>query len=437
MQRRVAIWVALYIGLVALPLLVVWWPPRPAGRDLLRELSVALGFVGLSLMAVQFGLVARLRRQLPPVASDTIWQFHRHMGIVAFALVLAHPLLLGIIDRETWTYLDPRVDWMRAGALWAATLSLCAVLGASLWRERLGLSYEWWRISHGALASVVILVGLAHVTQVGHYVRTIWHQGFFGLLVLSALGFLAYVRVGKPWLMRRRPYRVVEVRAQPGDVWTLALAPDGHEGLRFTAGQYAWITLGPTPFSLQQHPFSFSSSADHPEHLEFTVKGLGDFTESLDRGDAGRRAFVEGPYGTFVLTEPATRGGVFVAGGIGVTPFMSMLRTLADRKDPRHFMLFYGNANEREIVFREELARLQGVLHLEVFHVLEDPTSDWDGLRGFITDEILAAHLPTEGRADYEYYVCGPEPLIDVAEGALIRQAVPLDRLHAERFAIV
>jgi predicted ferric reductase len=437
MQRRVATWVALYIALVALPLLVVWWPPRPAGRELLRELSVALGFVGLSLMAVQFGLVARLRRQLPPVASDTTWQFHRHMGIVALGVVLAHPLLLGIIDRETWAYLDPRVDWMRAGALWAATLSLCVVVGASLWRERLGLSYEWWRISHGALASVVVLVGLAHVTQVGHYVRTIWHQGFFGLLVLGALGFLGYVRVGKPWLMRRRPYRVVEVRAEPGDVWTLSLAPDGHEGLRFTAGQYAWITLGPTPFSLQQHPFSFSSSAEHPERLEFTVKELGNFTESLDPGTAGRRAFVEGPYGTFVFTEPATRGGVFVAGGIGVTPILSMLRTLADRGDPRHFVLVYGNATVDEIVFRAELERLQAELHLDVHHVVEEPPPDWDGQKGLISEDMLNELLPKDGRREYEYYICGPDPLIDVAEPALVRLGVPLDHLHSERFAIV
>ena len=437
MHRRTALWVAIYVVVVAMPLLVVWWPPRPPGRGVVREFAVAIGFVGLSMMALQFVLVGRLRRRVPPVATDTIWQFHRHMGLVALAFVLAHPLLLGAIDRETWTYLDPTVDWMRATALWAATISLCLVVGVSLWRERLGLSYEWWRISHGALASLVVLIGLAHITQVGHYVRSIWHQGYFGLLVLGALGFLAYVRIGKPLLTRRVPYTIAGIREEPGDVWTLSLAPDGHDGLRFEAGQYAWITLADSPFTLQQHPYSFSSSAERQDRVEFTIKALGDFSRSLGERDVGGRAFLEGPYGTFVFTSPASRGAVFIAGGIGITPFVSMLRTLADRHDPRHVVLFYGNERVEDIVFRDELERLKTALHLDVHHVLEKPPPDWDGMSGFITDEIIARHLPEQGRADFEYYICGPEPLIDAAEHALISQGMPLDRLHSERFAIV
>jgi predicted ferric reductase len=237
--------------------------------------------------------------------------------------------------------------------------------------------------------------------------------------------------------MRRRPYRVVEVREEPGDVWTLSMTPDGHAGLRFEAGQYGWITLADSPFTLQQHPYSFSSSAEHPERLEFTIKALGDFSGSIgERGD-GARAYIEGPYGSFTFTDPSARGAVFIAGGIGVTPFMSMLRTMRDRNDSRHFMLFYGNERIEDIVFREEIGRLQQVLNLEVHHVLEHPPADWDGLDGLVSTEMLEAHLPQAGASDYHYYICGPEPMIDVAEPTLIDRGLPLSRIYAERFSIV
>jgi predicted ferric reductase len=436
MYRKVVLWLALYVIVVAMPLMVMYVLPRPEGRDLLKEFAVALGFVGLTLMALQFLLVARLRRAFPPFAADTIWQFHRHMGIVGVVFVLAHLLLLGI-GGDSWTYLNPFVDWMRASALWTATILLVVLLVTSLWREEIRLSYEWWRLTHGLMASVVLLIGLAHVTQVGHYVSTLWHQGLMALVVVSALGFLAYIRIGKPWQMRRRPYVIAELRDQPGDVWTLSLAPDGHPGFRFEGGQYAWITLADTPFTLQQHPYSFSSSAERTDRIEFTIKALGDFSGSLADRSTGGRAYLEGPYGAFTFTDPAARGAVFIAGGIGITPVMSMLRTLHDRGDPRQFVLMYANNTREEIVFHDELMRLQQDMHLEVHHVLAEPPEDWEGLTGFLTQEILDAHLPARDAEAYAYYICGPEAMMDVAERALVKLRLPPERIHSERFAIV
>src|SRR6185295_17642988 len=108
---------------------------------------------------------------------------------------------------------------------------------------------------------------------------------------------LAHVRILKPLQMAMRPYRVVNVRPLGPLTWTVAVQPMGHGGMKFRAGQFAWLTFGPTPFSMQQHPFSFASSAMHPERIEFAIKELGDFTSTIQDLKIGERAYLEGPYG--------------------------------------------------------------------------------------------------------------------------------------------
>src|SRR5262249_56138601 len=80
-------------------------------------------------------------------------------------------------------------------------------------------------------------------------------------MAITWIGLLLYIRVIKPVYLLRRPYRIVSVRQERGDTLTLVMKPDGHGGFRFTPGQFAWLTVGRTPFRIAGHPFSFSSSA--------------------------------------------------------------------------------------------------------------------------------------------------------------------------------
>src|SRR4030095_217678 len=117
-----------------------------------------------------------------------------------------------------------------------------------------------------------------HVLQVEWYVAERWQRFVWISLTGAALLLLGHVRVIKPLMMKRRPYRIVDVRREGMHTWTVALEPQGHPGMSFKPGQFAWLTIGPTPFSVQQHPFSISSSAKQRGHLEFTIGELGDFT---------------------------------------------------------------------------------------------------------------------------------------------------------------
>jgi predicted ferric reductase len=312
--------------------------------------------------------------------------------------------------------------------------------------------YEPWRLTHGIFAVLAVAFALAHVELVGYYVSQPWKRGLWVAMSAAMVGLLAYTRVVKPLLMRRRPYRVAEVRSERGASTTLVLEPVGHDGMRFAPGQFAWLTIADSPFAVEEHPFSFSSSASRPGRPEMTIKDLGDFTSRVPATEVGRRAYLEGPHGAFTIDRYDGPGYVFIGGGVGITPIMSMLRTLADRGDTRHHELVYQARTEDDLTFREEIdalaagetgsgaaspaaATAPGHLDLEVVYVLTRPPEGWTGERGRVTTELLRRHVVDDWPA-HTYFVCGPQAMMDAVERELLAGGVPLHRIYTEEFAL-
>lgn len=386
---------------------------------------------------MQFVLTARFQWLAPPFGTDMVYAFHRHLTAVALAFALAHPLvLLGGDPRALGGFLLPWRDppGIAAGAVSLYALAFLAL--TSYGRRRIRLPYEPWRWLHGLAAVAAVLLGLWHALDAGRLLagqvtRTLWIAWTLGWVAL-----LVRVRVAKPLALRGRPYTVVEVRRERGDAVTLVLDPEGHGGFRFRAGQFAWVTLGASPFAAVEHPFSFSGSSQRAPRVEVTVKALGDFTRRAQDTRPGTRAYVDGPFGSMSLdTFPDADGFVFVAGGVGIAPCLSMLRTLADRGDRRGHLLVYGTSALERTAFRDELGALSRQLALEVVHVLERPPDPWAGERGLLSEEIIARHLPRGGRR--ECFVCGPPAMMDVVERALARLGIPAANIHSERFNLV
>jgi ferredoxin-NADP reductase len=123
-------------------------------------------------------------------------------------------------------------------------------------------------------------------------------------------------------------------------------------------------------------------------------------------------------------------------GGIGITPGISMLRTMRDKKDKRKVTLIYGNENLEETTFYEELEELNKELNLQLVHLLTDPPKAWEGETGKIDREFLEKYLP-EDSENYIYLICGPDPLMDIAEIALKDLGVDWRYIYTERFKIV
>jgi len=421
---------------VLAPVLVLLMGDLPPARDFWTELSATLGYVGLAMMGLQFGLTARFRYVTEPWGEDVIYHFHRLLSLVALALVIAHPIILFIVDPAKLHLLNS----VRAPpvARWAAlsTYALIALVVMSLWRGQLKIRYEIWHFTHILLAVVAIVAGAIHMIGWGFYLddpgkRTLWI-----VLFLFWISLLLYVRIVKPLFILRRPYVVTEVRKERGDSWTLVMQALGHPGFRFTPGQFGWLTIWGGPFKITGHPFSFSSSAEVPDgHVEMTIRNLGDLTSRIHEVPVGRRVYIDGPYGAFTIGHPADMH-VLIAGGVGITPMMSMIRTLADRGDRRPVILLYGSRDWESITFREELEALKARLDLRVVHVLLDPPDGWKGEKGFVNAEIMMRHLPPP-YSEHEYFICGPNPMMDAVEKELGEMHVPMTKYHSERYNFV
>jgi ferredoxin-NADP reductase len=127
---------------------------------------------------------------------------------------------------------------------------------------------------------------------------------------------------------------------------------------------------------------------------------------------------------------------VLIAGGIGITPIISLLRTAADARDRRPFVLVYGSLRWEQVTFREQLEQLQRRLNLCVVHVLTDPPPRWTGETGLIDDTLLARHLPGDVAAA-DVFVCGPPPMLAAAFTALQCRGVETKHIHSEQFLTV
>jgi predicted ferric reductase len=268
---------------------------------------------------------------------------------------------------------------------------------------------------------------------VDEYVSTLWKQVLWGLMSAAFVALLVWVRLLKPRGMRA--WRLERVGAEPGRTTTLAMTPPDGAGFRFDPGQFAWFAFGRSPFSLTLHPFSFSSSAERDE-VEIAVKALGDFTSRVHELDPGTPVDVDGPHGVFSMDQDEGPGFGFIAGGVGIAGLISMLRTMADRADVRPAVLVYANGDWDSVAFRDELERLERRMTLTVVHVLERPPANWAGETGYVTADLLARHLP-DGYRRFQYFICGPDPMMDAAESALVELGVPAERVHTERFDMV
>lgn len=430
---RALFWIAVYLLLIFAPLLIIFVGPRPAGREWWRDFSVALGFVGLSMMGLQFVPTARLPFLCCVFPMDTIYFFHHAISLASLGFVLAHPLILVAGNANFLQLFNPLTAPTRALFGLVALLAAFLLVASSILRKELRIVYEPWRLMHMLLSISAVGLALLHIFRVYYYTAMPLQRLLWIALPILWLGLIGYARGIKPLLMLRKPYELKEVRQERCDSWTLALQPVGHPGIEFHPGQFAWLAVQKSPFDLRQHPFSFSSSAERKGWLEFTIRELGDFTSTVKDVPTGARLYVDGPFGTFSPDFQEAPGYVLLGGGVGVTPLMSMLRTFADRGDTRPLILFFGSYSWDTILYREELAELEKRLNLKVVHVLEHPPEGWDGEAGYITAEVLDRHLP-ENRADCQYFMSGPLPMIQAVEKALKGADVPLSRVQSERY---
>jgi len=435
-ERKRWAWLLLYAAILLSPLLALMLGPRPAPRQFWRELSVALGFVGLALVGAQFVPTARLRAFTNVFSMDEVYYFHLRAAVAGFILMLAHPLLLIAYNPSTVRLLDPIAAPPAARLGLVSIAAFVALVVTSLFRQQLDMKYERWRLLHASLAIVGVLAATFHMLRVDHYLALPWQRGLWLTSAGLWVGLILNTRLIRPMRLLRRPYRLARIEPARERVWHLTVEPEGHSGLDFMPGQFAWLTFERSPFALRQHPFSIASSAARPGSLEFTIAAQGDFTDRVADLPLGCPVYVDGPHGTFTYLRHPGTGYVFIAGGIGAVPMMSMLRTMADRNRREPVWFFYGNVELSRITYRDELEELAGRMDLRVIHTLDLPPDGWQGEDGYIDAAMLERHLPAD-RAGLRCFVCGPAPMITNVLGALAEAGMPLGSILTEQYDMV
>jgi predicted ferric reductase len=433
-----AAWFLGYMAVLAAPraLLSVFAPDEVRGT--LEMSAMNTGLVAFSLLVTAFVVMGRVPSLLGCFGVETIHRIHRVVAVLGAGLVVLHIFFVLLSDPRGLTIFDLVHTTPAARAAVLSTVALAVLVGLALLRRRRQPRYEGWRLLHITLAVIVFGAAWLHVWWLHHLaaylVLSAWFAGMGLLVVAVAIRRWLWL----PLKARRRSYVVEQVTESAGDSVTLEVRADKHEGLPFHAGQFAWLKIGTSCFVFEEHPFTIASTSEAPHRMQFTIKALGDFSELVRAMRPGRRVFLDGPYGQMGIDGlESSRGFVFIAGGIGITPMLSMLRTLADRGDIRRHLLLVGARTIDDIVLRPEIEALRERLRLTVVYVLGRPSPDWPGERGRIDGRLLDRWLPQRAAERHDYFVCGPPAMVvDVGE-ELKYLGVPPRRIHTERFEVV
>jgi ferredoxin-NADP reductase len=210
------------------------------------------------------------------------------------------------------------------------------------------------------------------------------------------------------------------------------------EEVDFRPGQYFWVTLLDPPYDDEKGPRRHITVVTSP--TERGVLGLATrlrdsaFKRSLAELPEGTEVEVEQPKGSFVLPQETDRHYVFIAGGIGITVFRSMLRYIADEGLPHRVTLVHSNRDRESTAFYDELRELEAANpNLEiVFTMTQD--SGWEGETRRIDAEMLRDYLGEE-LDSYTYLIAGPPAMVDGVAEALQGAGIPEDQVLPARFS--
>jgi predicted ferric reductase len=431
------------VGLIIAAPALGYLATTPSTDGMWDRLCVLTGLLALSSLVCAAVLPSRLRSLNRAFGIESVIDLHRFLGVIGGTLVLAHLACVVAEDPANITLLNfPQAPGRAQGAV-VATLAVVAIVVLAALRRQAGLSYAVWKVSHIVLAGAVLVGAAVHVYLLNQLVTDSFFGSLFGLMALFVVGVALYRWVWRFLYDPSTEFVVREVRRENATVNTLVLVPRQRRGeppvtaWAFEPGQFAWIRIRRSTLA-EEHPFTIASSA-HQDATEFTIRAAGDFTKQIRRLAPGSSVWVDGPHGAFTNdTGMPCEGLVLIAGGVGITPMMSMLRTAAHRRDNRPYRLIVVASTPEDLLFRTELAQLRHHMDLVVTEVLRRPAPGWSGPTGGLGPQLLSVALAgVDHPSELDFFICGPPALVADAMDLLEAIGVAPGRVHTEQFDFV
>lgn len=207
-------------------------------------------------------------------------------------------------------------------------------------------------------------------------------------------------------------------------------------GFIFSPGQYAGFTLidpKETDAGGNTRRFSLLSSPND-DYLSIATRFQPSaYKRILNSLPIGSEVKLAGPSGNFTLQEDQQIPAVFIAGGIGITPFYSIIKTATQQQSSQSLYLFYGNQSPEDAAFLAELIQLQKEnSHFKLITTMANPNDTWVGETGFITHTMIKKYVPDLSTP--LYYICGSPAMVTTLQETLIEMDIPADKIKVEDF---
>ena len=386
------------------------------------------GLVGLVLLTLTL-VITPLRR-----LTGARWLIgaRRNLGVIGFAYILAHFVIFFAFDRagdvgSTLTEIVERVYlWFGTGAL--VIMLPLAITSTDGMLTRLGAK-RWKRLHR--LAYVAVLFGVIHYYLL---VKADVTKPLVFSIVFGGLMLVRFIPEKKPAKKPRAFWSgelvVAKIMPETHDTKTFrfALPTSGTLPVTHTAGQYLTVTL-PIDGTRVKRSYTISSAPTRSGYLEITVKRAADGYASHylhDRVKEGDRLHVSAPAGKFVFAGHEADRVVLIGGGVGITPMMSIIRSLTSRAWTGEIHLLYSVRTKDDVIFGDELARLAAAHANLKLHV------SYSSEVGHLTRERIERAVP--GLARGPILVCGPGPMMTAVRALLVGMGIPDADILEEAF---
>ncbi len=399
---------------------------------LVASISRLAALTGTFFAIVGIFFVARIPIVERGVGHDRLVAWHRKLGPWSLYLVFIHVFFIifswagqdhVMLAVELWRMMKNFL-WM-----WPALggFFLMMLAGVTSYRKaRAKMSYETWWIIH-IYTYVAIAASFMHQVLNGQmFINHPLNRAYWTSLYILMAAAIVIFRFGIPLVRSLRVNLVVErvVVEGPGLISVIMKGRNLHS-LAAEGGQFfSWRFLTRGHF-LMSHPYSLSA-APTANHLRITIKDLGDHSRAARHIKPGTRVFVEGPYGAFTAGRATQPHIVMVGGGVGITPIRAMMEEF---KNGVQMDIFYRVSKPEELILQDELdylvANSNGSIRV---HYLVGSRKQYP-----MDAQFIQSYAPRA--ADSDFYICGPEALVETVRNAASELGVPKNRFHDEDFA--